>query len=222
MSKLQASIMNMNFKKTAKRFIILSLIIVILGGVLTGFMFRTQINEAITYHQAYEDNSDSGLQKDYEENNRYYSENRGDHERGHDYENADFFESGLFTKPSVGAEIVFGVYAGLCALLALAYWLLIAAWLYQAAAKASMSRTLWAILGLFFNLLAVIAFLVVRSLQAVCPGCGTYQKAAEYCRACGAAMKRKCAGCGALADTKDVYCSRCGKALKNDNAGEAK
>jgi hypothetical protein len=36
MNKLQAGIMNMNFQKTAKRFIILSLIIVILGGVLTG------------------------------------------------------------------------------------------------------------------------------------------------------------------------------------------
>lgn len=222
MNKLQASIMNMNFKKTAKRFIILSLIIVILGGVLTGFMFRTQIGEAITYQQTYENNSDNGSQKDYKGNDRYYGENRGDYERGHDYENADFFESGLFTKPSVGAEIVFGVYAGLCALLALAYWLLITAWLYQAATKASMNRTHWTMLGLFFNLLAVIAFLIVRSLQAVCPGCGAYQKAAEYCRVCGAAMKRKCAGCGAVADAKDSYCSNCGKALKNDNVGETK
>lgn len=222
MNKLQAGIMNMNFQKTAKRFIILSLIIVILGGVLTGLMFRTQIGEAITYHQTYENNTDNESRGDYGGNDRYYSENRGDHESGHDYENADFFESGLFTKPSVGAEIVFWVYAVLCALLALAYWLLIMAWLYQAAAKASMNRTLWTILGLFFNLVAVIAFLIVRSLQAVCPSCGVYQKAAEYCRVCGAPMKCKCAGCGTLVDVKDSYCSNCGRALKNENAEETK
>lgn len=220
MNKLQAGIMNMNFPKTAKRFIILSLVIVILSGVLTGFMFRTQIGEVITYHQTYENNGNNESRGDYGENDRYYSENRGDHE--HDYENVDFFESGLFTKPSVGAEIVFGVYAVLCALLALAYWLLIMAWLYKAAAKASMNRTLWTILGLFFNLLAVIAFLIVRSLQAVCPGCGAYQKAAEFCRVCGVAMKRKCVGCGTSVDVKDSYCSNCGRALKNDNTGETK
>jgi hypothetical protein len=99
MNKLQANIMNMNFKKTAKRFIILSLIIVVLGGILTGVMFRTQINEAITYCQTYDNNSGNGSQRDYEENDRYYGETHGDYEREHGYENADFFESDLFTKP---------------------------------------------------------------------------------------------------------------------------
>lgn len=224
MNKLQARIMNMHFEKTAKRFVVLALLIVILGGVLTGVMFRTQINEAVTHYQTYENDNGNGSQKDYGKNNRYsengYNENRGDRERGHDYEKADFFESGLFTKPSVGAEIVLGVYAGLCLLIALAYWLLIAAWLYQAAAKASMAELLWAALGFFFNIFAVIAFVIVRSLQPVCPGCGVRQKAAAYCRTCGTAMKRKCPGCGASADAEDAYCSHCGKALKNDKDSE--
>ena len=216
MNKLQAHIMKINFKRTAKRFIILSLIIVILGGILTGVMFRTQISEAITYHQSYENNNSvNGAQRDYGENNHFYGENRWGREGGSNYEKTDFLESGLVTQPSAGALAVFGVYAGLCALLALAYWLLIAAWLYQAAAKASMPELLWAALGLFFNIFAVIAFVVIRSLQPACPECGVRQKEAKYCRICGAAMKSKCAGCGAEADTQDSYCPHCGKALKN-------
>jgi hypothetical protein len=86
----------------------------------------------------------------------------------------------------------------------------------------SVPELLWAVLGFFFNIFAVIAFAVIRSLQPVCPGCGVRQKAAEYCRAYGVMMKRKCAGCGAVANAKDSYCSQCGKALKNDKAGDSK
>ena len=209
MNNLQTKIMNVDFKKTAKRFILLSLIIVALGGILTGFMFRTQISEAITYHQSYENSR---------ENDRYNGENHEYRERGQDYEESDFFDLGQFTKPTLGAKIVSFTYAGLCALIALAYWLLVMAWLYQAASKAAMNRTLWTILGFFFNLAAVIAFLIMRSLQTACPSCGTYQKAGVFCRACGAPLQIKCAQCGVLVDGKDTYCSHCGKRITHDNA----
>ena len=42
------------------------------------------------------------------------------------------------------------------------YWLLVAAWLYKSAVNEGMNKSLWMILGLFTNLLAVIAFLIVR------------------------------------------------------------
>lgn len=222
MNKLQSKILNMDFKKAAKRFVLLSLIIVVLGGILTGFMFRTQIGEAIAYHQTYENSRENGTQKDIEENARYDGENREDRGREHDYEESDFFESGQFTKPTVGAKIVFFTYAALCALIALVYWLLVMAWLYQAASKAAMNRTLWTILGLFFNLATVIAFLIVRSLQTVCPSCGAYQKAGTFCRACGVPLQIKCAGCGVLAEGKDNYCSHCGKRIPHDNTDKTK
>lgn len=63
MNKFQTKIMNMDFKKTIRRFILLSLIIVVLGGVLTGFMFRTQAGEAIMYHQAYENSGENEIKK---------------------------------------------------------------------------------------------------------------------------------------------------------------
>lgn len=220
MNKLQTITMNTDFKKTAKRFILLSLIIVVLGGILTGFMLRTQISEAIMYHQTYENSSENGTQKDNKENNQYDGENLKYDERGDDYEESDFFDLVQFTKPTLGAKIVSFTYASLCALIALAYWLLVMAWLYQAATKASMNRTLWTILGLFFNLAAVIAFLIMRSLQTVCLSCGTYQKAGAFCRACGAPLQIKCTECGALVDEKDIYCSHCGKRITHDSAGK--
>lgn len=225
MNKLQTKIMNMDFKKTAKRFILLSLVIIVLGGVLTGFMFRTQISEAITYHQTYENSRENSQQKDNDENVRYDGEHygdRGDRERGYDNEESDFFDSGQFTMPTVGAEIVFFTYVSFCALIALTYWLLVMAWLYRAAAKAAMNRTLWTILGLFFNLAAVIAFLIMRSLQTACPSCGTYQKAGIFCRACGAPLQIKCTECGVLVEGKDAYCSHCGKRIVHDSTDETK
>lgn len=42
------------------------------------------------------------------------------------------------------------------------YWLLTAAWLYRSAVNVGMSKSLWMILALVCNLLAVAAFLIVR------------------------------------------------------------
>ena len=42
------------------------------------------------------------------------------------------------------------------------YWLLVMAWLYKSAVNEGMNRSLWTILGLFTNLLAVLVFLIVR------------------------------------------------------------
>lgn len=42
------------------------------------------------------------------------------------------------------------------------YWLLVMAWLYCSAVNEGMNKSFWPILGLFTNLLAVFAFLIVR------------------------------------------------------------
>ncbi|MGC4020193.1 MAG: zinc ribbon domain-containing protein [Muricomes sp.] len=226
MNKLQTKIMNMDFKKAARRFILLSLAVILLGGALTGFMFRTQIGEAASYHQNYEngreneawkDNSEEW--KDNSEDARHDGENYGEpeeRERGHERGEADFFETGQFTMPTVGEILVFATYVSLCALITLTYWLLVMVWLYQAASKADMNKLLWTLLGLFFNFLAVIAFLIVRSRQMFCSNCGIYQKSGIFCRACGAPLQIKCAECGALVDRKDTYCSHCGKKITHN------
>jgi hypothetical protein len=220
MTTLKARIMNKDFKKAAKIFIILSLIIIIFGGILTGLMFGTQANEVHSYFNTLDNNFQEGTQPNfpvghyynkYEDNDRYWS----------GYMHNDFFRSEQFTQPSTGAMIVLGTYLTLLTLLFIAYWLLITAWLYQAATKASMNGLLWALLGFFFNLYAVIAFLVIRSfIRQSCYSCGARQKPATYCIACGTAMKHQCSECGELTDPKDSFCSKCGKALKDNNTVE--
>ena len=57
---------------------------------------------------------------------------------------------------------VIGGLSVLWAVLVLAYWLTVAAWLCKSAVNEGMNRSLWPILGLFFNVFAVMAFCIVR------------------------------------------------------------
>ena len=215
MSKLQNRVMSMNFKKVGVRFIIIALTVILLGGAAVGVTFKTQISEIVSYSQT-EDQIEhtNDQQKQLTEYNEKYSRNKsGEHDGKSEYNDHEFFDSAQFTKPSTGMIIALCGYIGVCGLFALAYWLLIAAWLFQASAKAYMSTLLWTALGLFFNILAVIAFLIVRNFMNVCPNCGTYQKSAKYCRKCGAEIQIKCAGCGTVVKSMDLYCSHCGKEL---------
>ena len=220
MNKLQIRILSMNFKNAAKRFVLAVLLIVILGGTAVGVAYRTQIQEAITYHQTYtEGNGSKALEvpgQSVRGNAENYFEKENGRARDHEFEHGDFFDSAQFTEPSIGAKILLGIYGLLCLLLGISYWLLITAWLYQAAEKSSMNGLFWAVLGIFFNLAAVLAFLLLRSRKAICPKCGLRQNTAEYCRACGAAMQLKCSECGTVMNIRDAYCSHCGKSLKND------
>ncbi len=226
MNRLQNRILNMNFGKTAKWFVLAALIIVILGGAAVGVAYRTQIQEAITYHQTYAEGNDSKTQEVQGQtvrgNEDNYFENENGGARGRAIEHMDFFDSAQITEPSTGAKIILGVYGLLCLLIGISYWLLIAAWLYQAAEKCSMNGLFWAALGIFFNLAAVITFLLLRSRKTICHSCGQRQNAAEYCRACGAPMQLKCSECGTVMDIRDAYCSHCGKNLKNDAPSEIK
>ena len=50
----------------------------------------------------------------------------------------------------------------LWAVLVLFYWFDVVAWLYKEAVNEGMNKSLWPILGLFFNFLAAFAFMIVR------------------------------------------------------------
>lgn len=221
MNKLPARIMSMDFKRTARRFFVAALLIVVLGGAAAGVSFRTQIQEAITYHQTYNNDREAHQNQTQAQiwgnNDRHAAENGREHREN---ENDGFLHSASITEPSAGAKILLGVYGLLCLLIGISYWLLIAAWLYQAAEKCAMNGLLWTVLGILFNLAAVLAFVLLRSRKPFCPGCGRHQDAAEYCRFCGEPMRRKCGGCGAAAGIHDAYCSQCGKSLKQEPRAE--
>ena len=66
------------------------------------------------------------------------------------------------TPLSAANYAILGGIAVLWLVLLVYYWLLVMAWLYKNAVNEGMNRSLWPILGLFTNLLAVPAFLIVR------------------------------------------------------------
>jgi len=205
--------MHLDFGKTAKRFIIASLLIVVLGGIAVGVTYRTQIQELISCHQAFEVGANletKEAQSPAAENNQVIT---GNDNKVHEHEHGGFFRSAQITEPSTGAKIVLGVYGLLCLLIGVSYWLLVAIWLYQAAEKSFRGGLMWLVLGIVFNLAAALAFVLFCSFKSVCPNCGLHQNASEYCRFCGAAMKRKCGVCGTVVNIHDKYCFHCGKSL---------
>jgi ribosomal protein L32 len=202
-----------DFRKPVKRLVIITLIVVLACGALSAYMFRTQISEMAALKGADSQNTQV---------TETQSGHDGDGEKhGRDREIGDLIDSGLVTRPSTAAEAVGITSIVLCGLCALAYWLMVAAWLYKASAKAKMNRALWTILGLLTNLIAVLAFLIVRGRMTRCPSCGTWQKAAPYCGECGARLQIVCPNCGKVSSVSSDFCPNCGTALKEKKAIEA-
>jgi hypothetical protein len=196
-----------DYRKSAKRLVIITLIVVLAGGALTTWMMRPQLVGLVALEKA----NEQGEHTD----GRSWQQADGGRINAHEHEEREIepFDSGLVPRPSVASCIVAITYIVACGLCALAYWLMVAAWLYKASAKAGMNRALWAILGLAGNILALAAFLIVRGSMSRCPKCGASQRAAHYCRTCGALMERTCPECGKDCAGTDRYCPDCGTSL---------
>lgn len=196
MNKVKSLILKTDYKKFFLRFIIVSLILLILGAVLVGLAFRTQISESISYAQ-------HGGQGEY---------GFHDHDDLFDW---DWIDDMPLTRPSTGALVILGVFGLLCLLILVVYWLAVAAWLYKAAVGAGMNHLIWPLAGLLCNLCAVVAFLVIRSItRQKCTSCGHWQrKRAVYCENCGAKQQMNCPYCGASIQVGASYCPSCGKKL---------
>ena len=225
MSNFEKHILETDYRKIVRLFIIAALCVIVLGGILVGFTWRTQIGEAIAFHQTIENSGNTDNQNLKLTNERSAIDNesknkdeqaardnayKNEPEDGQEHDDADIFDSTQFTQPTVGAQIAFWTAAVLCMLLGIAYWLLIMAWLYKAAEQSAMNSALWAIAGLFGNLIAVFTFLIVRGFRPGCPNCGRHQEKASYCRFCGTALYHICQGCGLPFRTKDAFCPYCG------------
>ena len=134
-------VMRENYAKAYKLVVILAVVLAVVSAVAIPLSLSRQIRDAAALEQTYgEEHHD------------------GEHD-GHDSEDA--WKSQI-TPLTPTHFVIFGV-AGLLWLLLLAwYWLLTAAWLYHSAVNEGMNKSLWMILGLVGNLLAVAAFLIVR------------------------------------------------------------
>ena len=223
MNKIKQKIMQTNFTKAFKRLLIAALCVAILGGGASVFLLRTQIGEIVSYarqEEMREDEKDSqtesgGLHGEEKDGKEQHDKEAYDKEP-HGNEHGDLED--MITRPSTAAKAAVSITGLLCLLAGVAFWLLIAAWLYQSAVLSKMHGLIWFFLGLCGNLAAVVAFLLIRSLiRKKCDACGSYQTMkAQYCVQCGAVLTVKCPECGANNEKGNHYCHNCGSSLTKE------
>lgn len=105
--------------------------------------------------------------------------------------------------------------AALAMLFFCVYWVLVALWLYQDAAKCRLSALYWGLIGLFTNIIGLVVYKIYKRSMAVCPGCGAAQSAEHlYCAVCGTQLGTRCESCGCKVGLKDSFCNHCGHKIK--------
>jgi hypothetical protein len=221
MNKLQARMLRMDFRRIAKQFVIIAVTFFLVSAVVIGLSCRTQIGEAINLHRQGVELTDDKDRASFD-NKEYHHDRENDRtkenilsENEGQSKNAVTQDSNPITPLPTATKIVLVVILAIGGLLGIAYWVLIAMWLYQASVSVSMNGVVWLILGIFFNLCAVIAFFIIRSTRAACPVCGKRQDKSGYCRFCGSKMQVLCSECGATIQNLDAYCHNCGASLRN-------
>lgn len=139
---MKEKIMRGNYKKAFVTIIILAVVLALVSAIAVPLSLSQQIRDAHAWEQtAKAERLRSG-------------EHDGEREHG-DWEKN-------ITPLNVGHFVLFGSLIVLWLALGAAYWLLVMAWLYKSAVCEGMNKSLWPILGLFCNIFAVFAFLIVR------------------------------------------------------------
>ena len=152
-------VMNLNYVKTFKRIAVLFILLAVVTAVAIPLSLSRQINDAAALKQervlAAQTQSAAADTGD----NADWHDGEHDHDREHDHEDA--WKSRITPLSAMNYAVIGGL-AVLWAVLALYYWLAVIAWLYKSAVNERMNKSLWAVLGLFFNIFAVMAFCIVR------------------------------------------------------------
>ena len=151
-------VMKRDYTKTFKRIAILFILLAVVTAVAIPLSLSRQISDAAALKQeralaaqTETVSTDSGDNAD--------SKDCRDGEHDHDREDA--WKSRITPLSAMNYAVIGGL-GVLWAVLALCYWLAVIAWLYKSAVNEGMNKSLWAVLGLFFNIFAVMAFCIVR------------------------------------------------------------
>ena len=142
---MRERIMKKNYAKAFKTVIIIAIVLALVSAVTIPLSLSRQINEISALEQ-------TGREQTVQWDDKF-EQHHIDHE--------ELLKSRITPLTTVNYAI-FGVLAVMWMVLGIYYWLLIVAWLYRNALKEGMNKSLWPILGLFTNLLAVFAFLIIR------------------------------------------------------------
>lgn len=143
---MREKMMNKDYAKAFKTIVIMAVLLALLSAVVIPLSLSQQISDLSSLRQTSQEQT---AQQD------------GEHSEPHHADREELWKSQI-TPPTAGTLAALGGIAVLWLALGIYYWLLVAAWLYKSAVNEGMNKSLWMILGLFTNLLAVIAFLIVR------------------------------------------------------------
>ena len=142
---MREKVMRKDYAKAFKTTVILAVLLALVSAVVIPLSLSQQISDLSSLHRSAQEQA---MQQD------------GAHGEHH-IDREELWKSRI-TPPTAGTLAALGGIAVLWLTLGLSYWLLVVAWLYKSAVNEGMNKSLWPILGLFTNLLAVLAFLIVR------------------------------------------------------------
>lgn len=187
-----------SFARTVGIWIITVLLVTAFAAGTTALICRTQIGEAIAYHQLDEKND--------QEDKIIYQ----DEFHKNEVEKRDEFLKRL--TPLNGnqktAVIIVGAFWIAVVLL---YWFSVTALLAERAELIKFNRHIWFWLAFFTNIVAVILFMIIKKIFVrKCMRCGNYQTGGIYCSQCGAELEPRCSHCGSVLKHGTVYCPQCG------------
>ena len=144
-------VMTKNYKKAFRRRIICFVILVVISAVGIPLSLSQQIHDASVLKQQ------AALT----------SPDPTDNDDGHHYDaHHDEAWKSQITPLTAMNYVIIGAVIMLMGIWVILYWLTVVAWLYKSAAVAGMNLSLWAILGTFLNIFAVLAFWIVRDRPA--------------------------------------------------------
>ena len=218
MNRIKDKVMKVNFTRFFKIFIPLAIVLALLGGVATGIGLHETMSESVGH--AWQQDDDGGRMEQGNHDGNYERGDNGNgtalpYHEGRGSSDDDFMEGMVMMEENDDVMAIIGLYGGGCLLLLAIYWLAVAACLYQRATVSKMNGLLWLLLGLCGNVIAALAFVIIRSyIRQKCPECGSWQAAGRwYCTQCGAETGKSCPECGDLCGIDDKFCSRCGKSF---------
>lgn len=142
---MHEKLMKKDCAKAFKTVVILVVLLALMSAVVIPLSLSQQISDISSLPQT--------AQEQMVQQDGIHTEHHADRE--------ELWKSSI-TPPAAGTLAALGGIAVLWLVLGIYYWLLVAAWLYKSAVNEGMNKSLWPILGLFTNLLAVFAFLIAR------------------------------------------------------------
>ena len=158
-------VMTKNYAKTFKLLAITFVILAVVTAVAIPLSLSQQIADAKALEQQNALEAQAAAQPVQDVQATGATTDNRDGEHGHDHEHDDDHSDEAWksqiTPLTAMNYVIIGAAIVLMSVLVLVYWLNVVAWLYKSAVNANMNKSLWAILGVFFNIVAVGAFCIV-------------------------------------------------------------